>query len=34
MVYLNPSYTLLAVFGMLYLILVISPTGMFGKGWG
>ena len=33
LVYLDPGWTLLAVFGMLYLILVVSPTGLFGKGW-
>jgi branched-chain amino acid transport system permease protein len=33
LVYLDPGWTLLAVFGILYLILVISPTGLFGKGW-
>jgi branched-chain amino acid transport system permease protein len=32
LIYLNPGYTLLAVFGMLYLILLVSPTGMFRKG--
>lgn len=33
LVYLDPGWTLLAVFGILYLILVVSPTGLFGKGW-
>lgn len=32
LIYLNPAYTLLAVFGVLYTILLISPTGMFRKG--
>jgi branched-chain amino acid transport system permease protein len=31
-IYLQPAYTLLAVFGILYIILLISPTGMFRKG--
>jgi branched-chain amino acid transport system permease protein len=33
LVYLDPGYTLLAVFGILYLILMVSPTGLFRKGW-
>jgi branched-chain amino acid transport system permease protein len=32
LVYLDPGYTLLAVFGLLYVILLVSPTGMFRKG--
>ena len=32
-VYLSASYTLLAVFVFLYIILLISPKGLFGKGW-
>lgn len=32
LIYLDPGYTLLAVFGVLYLILVVSPTGLFRKG--
>jgi branched-chain amino acid transport system permease protein len=32
LIYFNPSYTLLAVFFVLYLILLVSPTGMFRKG--
>ena len=32
-VYLSASYTLLAVFAILYIILLISPKGLFGKGW-
>lgn len=32
LVYLDPGYTLLAVFGMLYMILLVSPTGLFRKG--
>jgi branched-chain amino acid transport system permease protein len=32
-VYLSASYTLLAVFVFLYTILLISPKGLFGKGW-
>ncbi|GAB6064754.1 branched-chain amino acid ABC transporter permease [Deferrisoma palaeochoriense] len=32
LIYGNPSYTLLAVFGLLYLILLISPKGLFAKG--
>ena len=32
-VYLNASYTLLAVFVILYITLLISPKGLFGKGW-
>ena len=31
-IHLNPGYTLLAVFGVLYLILLVSPTGLFRKG--
>jgi branched-chain amino acid transport system permease protein len=32
LVYLDPGYTLLAVFAVLYLILLVSPRGLFGKG--
>ncbi|MBC8457663.1 MAG: branched-chain amino acid ABC transporter permease [Deltaproteobacteria bacterium] len=32
-VYLSASYTLLAVFATLYVILLLSPKGLFGKGW-
>jgi branched-chain amino acid transport system permease protein len=32
LIYLDPGYTLLAVFAVLYLILLVSPTGLFGKG--
>lgn len=32
-VYISASYTLLAVFLILYIILLISPKGLFGKGW-
>jgi branched-chain amino acid transport system permease protein len=32
LIYLDPGYTLLAVFLVLYLILLVSPTGMFRKG--
>lgn len=32
LIYLDPGYTLLAVFGVLYLILLVSPTGLFRKG--
>jgi branched-chain amino acid transport system permease protein len=32
LVYLDPGYTLLAVFGLLYAILLVSPTGLFRKG--
>ncbi|SFM89884.1 branched-chain amino acid ABC transporter permease [Thermodesulforhabdus norvegica] len=32
LIYLSPAYTMLAVFGALYLILLISPKGIFGKG--
>jgi branched-chain amino acid transport system permease protein len=32
-VYLSASYTLLAVFIILYIILLISPKGLFGRGW-
>ncbi len=32
LIYLSPSYTLLAVFGILYVILLISPKGLFAKG--
>jgi branched-chain amino acid transport system permease protein len=32
LVYVNPTYTLLAVFGVLYLILLVSPRGLFRKG--
>ena len=32
LIYFNPSYVLLALFTILYLILLISPTGMFRRG--
>jgi branched-chain amino acid transport system permease protein len=32
LVYFNPGYTMMAVFGLLYLILLVSPTGLFRKG--
>jgi branched-chain amino acid transport system permease protein len=32
LVYLDPGYTLLAVFAILYLILLVSPTGLFRRG--
>ena len=32
LIYFNPSHVLLALFTILYLILLISPTGMFRKG--
>ncbi|MFB3817405.1 MAG: branched-chain amino acid ABC transporter permease [Candidatus Methylomirabilales bacterium] len=32
LIYLNPSYVLLALFTILYVILLISPTGMFRRG--
>ncbi len=32
LIYLSPAYTLLAVFGILYVILLISPKGLFRKG--
>jgi branched-chain amino acid transport system permease protein len=32
LIYLDPGYTLLAVFGVLYLILLVSPTGLFRRG--
>lgn len=32
LIYFNPGYTLLAVFVILYAVLLISPKGMFGKG--
>jgi branched-chain amino acid transport system permease protein len=32
LIYLNPSYTLMAVFGILFTILLISPKGLFGRG--
>jgi branched-chain amino acid transport system permease protein len=32
LIYLDPGYTLLAVFGVLYVILLVSPTGLFRKG--
>ena len=32
LIYLDPGYTLLAVFGVLYLILLVSPTGLVRKG--
>jgi len=32
LVYANPTYTLLAMFGVLYLILLVSPRGLFRKG--
>jgi branched-chain amino acid transport system permease protein len=32
LIYLDPGYTLLAVFAILYIVLLISPKGLFGKG--
>ena len=32
-VYLSASYVLLAVFVILYVVLLLSPKGLFGKGW-
>lgn len=32
LIYLNPGYTLLAVFAILFSILLISPRGLFAKG--
>jgi branched-chain amino acid transport system permease protein len=32
LIFFNPSWTLLAVFTVLFLILLISPTGLFRKG--
>ena len=32
LIYFNPSYTLLAVFAILYAVLLVSPKGLFGKG--
>ena len=32
LIYLNPSYTMLAVFAILFAILLISPKGLFGRG--
>lgn len=32
LIYFDPGYTLLAVFGVLYVILLVSPTGLFRKG--
>jgi len=32
LIYGNPSYTLLAVFALLYVILLVSPKGLFAKG--
>jgi branched-chain amino acid transport system permease protein len=32
LIYLDPGYTLLAVFVILYVVLLISPKGLFGKG--
>lgn len=32
LIYFNPGYTLLAVFVILYAVLLVSPRGMFGKG--
>ena len=32
-VYISASYTMLAVFGILYIVLLVSPKGLFGKGW-
>jgi len=32
LIYLDPGYTLLAVFGILFSILLISPRGLFAKG--
>jgi len=32
LIYFNPGHTLLAVFAILYTILLISPRGLFGRG--
>ncbi len=32
LIYLDPGYTLLAVFAVLYVILLVSPTGLFRRG--
>ena len=32
LIYFNPGHTLLAVFAILYVILLISPKGLFGRG--
>ncbi|GAB4265857.1 MAG: branched-chain amino acid ABC transporter permease [Deferrisomatales bacterium] len=32
LIYLNPSHTLLAVFAILYVILLLSPRGLFARG--
>ncbi len=32
LIYFNPGHTLLAVFAILYIILLISPRGLFGRG--
>jgi len=32
LIYFNPGWTLLAVFGILYAVLLVSPKGLFGKG--
>jgi branched-chain amino acid transport system permease protein len=32
LIYFNPGYTLLAVFIILYTVLLLSPKGLFGKG--
>ncbi len=32
LIYFNPDWTLLAVFTILFLILIISPKGLFGRG--
>ncbi|MFW6374477.1 MAG: branched-chain amino acid ABC transporter permease [Thermodesulfobacteriota bacterium] len=32
LIFFNPGYTLLAVFAILYTVLLISPKGLFGKG--
>lgn len=32
LIYFNPSHTLLAVFAILYFILLVSPKGLFGRG--
>nr|WP_320016473.1 branched-chain amino acid ABC transporter permease [uncultured Desulfobacter sp.] len=32
LIYFNPGYTLLAVFIILYAVLLVSPKGLFGKG--
>lgn len=32
LIYLDPGYTLLAVFGILFTILLVSPRGLFAKG--